>query len=289
MHPASIRLFLANGSPTGLRTAELSNWNGKGVTCPRSEFRDFLAREELEQPGIYLLTGVDPETDEPAIYIGEAEHLRKRLATGHKHVNQDFWNTITIFISQNDYMTKAHVKYIEGRLIVMARATGRAKLENSVSSGAKLSEADTAEMESFIEYMMQLLPVLGVTHFTPVRQPARKQAGTVERAEDTTLYYRIKQLTATGQRTEQGFVVYSGSEAVYELKPSCSNGIRELREKLIGNGVLKKTDSGYVFTADHEFGSPSTAGAIICGGSTNGLTAWKNASGVTLKALESED
>ena len=102
MRPASIRLFLANGSPTGLRTAELSNWNGKGVTCPRSEFKDFLAREELEQPGIYLLTGVDPVTDEPAIYIGEAEHLRKRLATGHKHVNQDFWNTITIFISQND-------------------------------------------------------------------------------------------------------------------------------------------------------------------------------------------
>ena len=89
MGTATIKMYLAHGDPKRLRTAELSNWTGKAVAGPRSEFEDVLVREESERSGIYLLTGTDPETGNPAIYIGEAENIRSRIKS---HVDKDFWN-----------------------------------------------------------------------------------------------------------------------------------------------------------------------------------------------------
>ncbi len=44
--------------------------------------------------------------------------------------------------------------------------------------------------------------------------------------------------------------------------------------------------AGLVFTEDLEVGSPSSAGGIVRGGSTNGLLQWKNSKGVQLKDIE---
>ena len=62
MPTATIKLFLVYGDPKRLRTAELSNWSGKAVAGPRSEVEGLLEREESQQPGVYLLTGSEPET-----------------------------------------------------------------------------------------------------------------------------------------------------------------------------------------------------------------------------------
>jgi hypothetical protein len=66
----TIKLFLVHGDPDGLRTAEISNWSGKAIAGPRSEIGNFLKREEVSSPGVYFLAGVDPETDQPSLYIG---------------------------------------------------------------------------------------------------------------------------------------------------------------------------------------------------------------------------
>lgn len=92
---ATIKLFLVHGSPNGLRTAELSNWSGKAVAAPRTEIPELLKREELDSPGFYLLTGVDPDTGDKAIYIGEAENVSNRLKG---HASKDFWNSVTVFV-----------------------------------------------------------------------------------------------------------------------------------------------------------------------------------------------
>jgi len=60
MATATIKIFLVHGDPKRLRTAELSNWTGKAVAGPRSEFDGVLAREESEKSGVYFLTGSDP-------------------------------------------------------------------------------------------------------------------------------------------------------------------------------------------------------------------------------------
>lgn len=79
MPSATIKIFLVHGDPKRLRTAELSNWTGKAVSGPRSEFDDVLAREESQNSGVYFLTGIDPETGNNTVYIGEAESIRGRV------------------------------------------------------------------------------------------------------------------------------------------------------------------------------------------------------------------
>lgn len=276
MQPATIKLFLVHGSPSGLRTAELSNWSGKAIAAPRTEISDLLKREELISPGFYLLTGVDPDSGDPAIYIGEAENVAKRLKG---HADKDFWNAVAVFVSKDDNLTKAHIRYLEGVLIQRAIDVGSSVVINAASSGAKLPESDAAEMNVFLEKCLQLLPVLGISVFNEVVDSASKK--------DDMLFCKIKGLTATGKRTANGFVVFSGSQAVLKNRPSAKR-VGEKRDQLVEKEVLVEKGGHLVFTKDVEFGSPSTAGSIVRGGNTNGLTNWKNAKGVQLKQLEAE-
>ncbi len=277
MQAATIKLFLVHGSPSGLRTAELSNWSGKAIAAPRTEISELVKREELSSPGFYLLTGVDPESGDRAIYIGEAENVGNRLKG---HAAKDFWNSATVFVSKDENLTKAHIRYVEGVLIEKANNNGNAVVMNCASSGAKLPESDAAEMDIFLEKCLQLLPVLGISDFNEK----------VDQASDSKelLYCKIKGLTATGKRTASGFVVFKGSQAVLEHRPSAKR-MRAKREQLIEKGLLQEQDNCLVFTKDVEFGSPSTAGSVVRGGNTNGLTNWKNSKGVQLKEIEANE
>ena len=275
MQAVTIKLFLVHGRPNGLRTAELSNWSGKAVAAPRTEISELLKREELLSPGFYLLTGVDPDSGDRAIYIGEAENVANRLKG---HASKDFWNAVTVFVSKDENLTKAHIRYLEGALIERANGSGSSIVMNAMSSGAKLPESDAAEMEVFLEKCLQLLPVLGIPDFN-------EKIDLVSESKNL-LYCKIKGLTATGKRTANGFLVFEGSQAVLDHRPSATR-MRDKREQLIEKGLLQVNGDHLVFSKDIEFGSPSTAGSIVRGGNTNGLLHWKNSKGIELKELES--
>lgn len=53
----SIRMFLADGTPEGLRLVEKSNWNGLAVMCSRAQYPEARGRDEFSRPGVYLLFG----------------------------------------------------------------------------------------------------------------------------------------------------------------------------------------------------------------------------------------
>ena len=278
MATATIKMYLAHGDPKRLRTAELSNWTGKAVAGPRSEFEEILAREESIRPGIYILTGTDPETGKPAIYIGEAENIRSRIKS---HVDKDFWNQATYFVSKDENLTKAHIRYLEGRLIDLSRTAERALVTNGQSSGARLPESDREDMEVFLEKMCQLLPVLGVDLLIPAPHaavPAR-----------AVLVCEMKGRKPRGYRTPNGFLVLKNSEAVAQERASIEKWPwpRNMRQSLKSDGILSEDGNRLVFTRNYEFASPSAAAAVIHGGHANGLTAWKTADGKTLKELES--
>ena len=148
MSSTTIKIFLVHGDPKRLRTAELSNWTGKAVAGPRSEFEGVIGREESGSSGVYFLTGNDPESGKPALYVGEAENIRDRVKA---HLEKDFWNQIVYFISKDENLTKAHIRYLEGKLIEQARQANRALVMNGQSSGAKLPESDREDMEVFLE------------------------------------------------------------------------------------------------------------------------------------------
>ena len=281
MPAATLKIFLAFGDPKRLRTAELSNWSGKAVAGPRSEFDTILEREESDNAGVYFLTGVDPKTDKRAIYIGEAECIKQRIKS---HTATEFWNHLVFFISKDENLTKAHIKYIEGRLIEIAKSANQFVVTNSQGSGSKLPESDREDMEVFLEKKQQILPVLGVEAFV---QPVSKEQRETKRE---LLSCRIKDILANGYLTPNGLVVLSGSEAVIQERASAKNypNVLAHRKRLIDDGCLLQQGNRYVFTADVEFSSPSAAAAVIHGGSANGLVSWKNEQGKSLKELESE-
>ena len=101
------------------------------------------------------------------------------------------------------------------------------------------------------------------------------------------MFCTIKGLKAKGKRTDSGFVVFAGSQAVLEHRPSARSA-KAKREELIAQGLLAESGDHLIFVRDFEFGSPSTAGSVVRGGNTNGLKAWKNSAGQTLRELEEQ-
>jgi len=281
MTSATIKLFLPLGAAKSLRTAEISNWTGKAVAAPRTELDELLDREELEKAGVYLLIGNDPQTNAPRAYIGEAEVIRDRLK---QHKTKEFWVSVIVFVSKDENLTKAHVRYLECRLLAEAAEINRFTLEQNQAGGAKLPESDREDMEVFLDRIRQLLPVLGCDILTPIAQPATKaQPGGV-------LYCRVKGAEARGQRTVNGFVVFHGSTAVLEERPGAGNYpyVIAKRKQLVAEGVLVEKEGFLLFTKDTEFSSPSAAAAAVHGGSANGLLVWKTEGGKTLKQLDEQ-
>lgn len=276
---ATIKLFLPRGDAKSLRTAEISNWTGKAVAAPRTELDDLLAREELEKTGVYILTGTDPATNMPRAYIGEAEVIRDRIR---QHKTKEFWVSAIVFVSKDENLTKAHVRYLESQLIKEAARINRVTLEQNESGGSRLPESDREDMEVFMARIRQVLPVLGSDLLTP-------KVGAAESVQaEGMLYCRIKDAEAKGQRTPNGFVVFSGSTAVRKERGSSEAYpyVLNRRRELLGEGLLVEKNGFLTFTKDTEFSSPSAAAAVVHGGSANGLTAWKNRAGRSLKELE---
>lgn len=229
---ATVRIFLAKGSPTSDRTAEISNWTGKAVAGSRSQIEYMLKRDEAAKPGVYFLAGVNPESGKDRVYIGEAEVIRSRIKG---HMNRDFWKTLVFFVSKDENLTKAHIKYLEGKLIETARSVGRFELENAQTSGSHLPESDAADMDVFLHRMEQLLPILGQEFLKPVVKNEMKS-----RKMDL-LFCEIKGLKATGRQTDNGFVVFKGSEAVLDERPSTQKYqyAANLRTTLKFDGVVR--------------------------------------------------
>jgi len=281
MTSATIKLFLPRADAKSLRTAEISNWTGKAIAAPRTELDDLLQRKELDQAGIYILSGADPLSGSPRAYIGEAEVIRDRLK---QHKTKEFWISAIVFVSKDENLTKAHVRYLESRLLIEAAQVGRFTLEQNQAGGSKLPESDREDMEVFLSRIRQLLPVLGSDLLIPIAQPAAKQQS------GGTLFCRMKGAEGRGHRTPNGFVVLQGSTAVLQERQSAKRWpyVIALRKQLIADGTLVQKDGFYRFTRDVEFSSPSAAAAVIEGGSANGLIEWRTKDGRVLKELDEQ-
>jgi hypothetical protein len=276
----TIKIFLIDGDPNGRMSCELSNWSGKAYKIPRIMIKECIDRDDLVNTGIYLLFGKNEEGKD-LVYIGEAEIVFKRLS---QHLNQkDFWNEAIVFISKDDNLNKAHIKYLENRLHNIALSTKRYELQNSViPTQSSISELDKAEMEEFIENIKLLVNTLGHKVFEAKRelQPQQKH--------DIFFIKAARGADAQGKPTSDGFVVFKGSKVAGTVVISMAPSFITLRETLIANGVLIEKGEYYEFAEDYIFSSPSTAAITVMGRSANGLTEWKQKDGKTLREFEKD-
>ncbi|MCR9132386.1 MAG: GIY-YIG nuclease family protein [bacterium] len=280
----TIKIFLVDGEPNGRMTCELSNWTGKALKIPRRKIKESSDRPELENTGVYILFGKSPSSDRKELaYIGEAEGIYKRL---NQHLSaKDFWNEALIFVSKDENLNKAHIKYLESRLHEIALKVNRYELENgNVPQRSNISEADQAEMEEFLDNIKLLVNTLGFKIFEELRKDQ-----SIEEQIKTTFYITAARgADAKGQMTNEGFVVLKGSKIANSITNSFPKNWITLRESLIEDRTIIESDNKMVFTKDYLFSSPSAAAAIVMGRSANGLTEWKLSDGRILKAVESD-
>lgn len=275
----NIRIFLHDGMPDGLRFVEKSNWTGHGIVCPRPRYSTAKALPEFHRTGVYLLVGPTADENLQKAYIGEGDPIRDRLDD--HHANKDFWTSVIAFTSKDSNLNKAHVQYLESRLISLAREAKRCTLDNGNTPALpSLSDADTAEVETFLDEMLLIFPLLGVTVFEkpPVPTPQERM-----------LHMKAKGATAKGYEASQGFVVFKGSTAVRETVPSIEKYLVTLRKRLIEQGILEVSGDHYVLTQDYTFDSPSMAAGVMAGRTANGRDEWKDESGRSLKDIQSAE
>lgn len=272
----SIRIFLPNGSPEGVRVIEKSNWSGQGVVCPRSMFSEAKSRVEFGKTGVYALVGPIAVAELPRIYIGEGDPVRPRLE---QHAaKKDFWTSLILFTSKDANLNKAHVQYLEARLVQLAQDAKRCELDNGNRPDLpSLSEAEEAEMEGFLDEMRLCFPVLGVTVF---ERPSALSPG------ERILSLKSKGIEARGYESVDGFVVMAGSQAVGIEVPSLPSSVAELRKSLVDKGVFKQTAGAYTSSEDYAFSSPSLAAAVFLARTANGRTEWRDQSGRTLREIQ---
>ena len=270
-----ITLFLIDGDPNGRVMCELSNWSGKAYKIPRNFVKKSDDRNDLNNTGVYLLFGKN-EIGNNLAYIGEAENIKQRLL---QHLgSKEFWNEAIIFVSKDDNLNKAHIKYLESRLYEIAKDADRYLIENSTKpTKSNISEPDQAEMEEFIDNLLLIVNTLGHKIFESIIS---------KKDSDSNNIFQIKQkgLFATGKPTSEGFVVFKDSVISNQLG-AVNASVISLREKYVSEGIIKEEGETAVLTKDVIFSSASLAACIVLGVSANGLITWK-CNGKSLKELQ---
>jgi len=293
MQGKSLELYFVDGNPDGMLTAEVFNWTGHVLMVPRTQLSEGLGREETRSTGVYILFGeIDGHT---TAYIGESEDVGTRVRN--HAARKDWWDKVIFVTTKGDSLHKAHVKYLESRLVETARKVGKINLENgNLPPLSSLSEAGRSNMESFLEFLFLVLPALRIDMFlektrpspTPETKPNTSPDPKQVIFETVSKKHKLK-ATAILQNGE--FIVQKGSQA----REAWAGDLTEktyywkLFDELVKSGILVKDGKKRVFSENYAFSSPSAAGAMVHGRSCKGPTEWKvQADGRTYREWETE-
>jgi hypothetical protein len=278
MSARTLELFFIDGKPDGMLTAEVFGWTGHILVAPRTRLPDALKRKESSYTGVYILLG--EKNEEPMAYIGEGENIANRIKTHDS--KKDWWTRAVLITSAANNLHKAHVQYLESKLVSEGIQAANIKFENGTNpSLPSLSEAAQANMEAFIDQLLMVLPAIRVDLFTSKAKPQKitRQAVSSSEQESPIFELTLKKegITATAILEDGEFVVQQGSLARGEYIGERSDRYSYWKQydKLVEQGILADKGGHKVFTVSYAFSSTSAAGAVCNGRSTAGPIAWK--------------
>ena len=268
----TIQIFLPDGNPRGMKIAEFTSRTIQAVFVPRAQLDFAFTRSELKNVGLYFLLGEAEGGNIPLLYIGESEDCTVRIKQHNKTI--DWWTGVVVCISKTTEFTKSHVKYLEWYCHEQANAAGRFKLYNStLPTKSHVSEPMQADLMDHFDTIRILIGTLGYPAFDRIQKP---------KSQDRLICIG-KNAKATGEYTEDGLIVFTGSIIKRFFSKASHGYIKAIRDRLIDDGVIKIADEETLsFTKDHVFPSPSQAAAVVLGRNANGWTAWKYQDGRTL-------
>jgi hypothetical protein len=260
-----------------------------------------MSRKEVSGTCVYLLLGEGADGS-VRCYIGESDDFPGRLRQHNS--NKDFWDRVVVVTSKDANLTKAHGRYLESRLISLARRAGRVVLDNATdppvpgcracprptprtwttSSDSCRSRCRFWESTrfAFLEKETQAVPPASRDALiSPVFRLRNKKVG----------------VDASAQQIDGEFTMLAGSTVVgswhgvgrADSTMRAYASYREKHEKLVADGSIRIDGAVGTLIKDVVFPSPSTAGAIALGRSCNGRTSWIADDGTTFGSWESRD
>lgn len=166
--PFTIRIFVPDGDPEGVRVIDRMNWTGRGIAFPREGWPSAKNRNDLESAGVYILGSDDQGRDNPTLYVGQSDNLTNRIERHAK--DKDFWEWGVAFISTNDGLNRAHITWLEHALIDLAHRADSSTVLNVIAPlEPTLTEAEKADTLGFLKEILQILPLVGLRAFEVAR------------------------------------------------------------------------------------------------------------------------
>lgn len=265
-------MFFVDGDPQGLLTAEVFGWTGHVIRIPRLRLKAGLDLPEAAHTGVYILLG---DADDARAYIGEAESVSARIRS--HDAQRDWWQTALLVTTSSDALHKAHVKFLESRMVEEAKKAGTFQLDNAnIPPRSSLNPAAISNMESFLDTVRMVLPALGISIFESGRVFREKKTTDIQ-PDDVIFELSTPKHGVTGRARPEGseFVVLEGSKGRSQWSGVPTGNYPELHAKLLQKGILVVRDGYAEFVEDYAFNSPTAAAVVLNGRSTNGRTAWK--------------
>jgi len=181
--PFTIRIFVPDGDPEGVRIIDRMNWTGLGIVFPRSKWQEVKQRSEFTRTGVYILVGYKGQDDDlPTLYIGQADGVKSRIESHYQ--SKDFWDWVIVFVSNSGGLNRAHVTWLEHALVDRATKTKRCHLDNgNIPQEPALTEAEKADTKGFLKEILQILPLVGLRAFEFAKPVATPMATTAEAAQ----------------------------------------------------------------------------------------------------------
>ena len=206
--PFTLKIFVADGDPEGIRIVDRMNWTGRGIVFPRTKCSDALKRDEFSRAGVYILSGYsetqDADDDRPTVYIGQTDVLRDRIQS--HLVGKTFWDKACVFLSTNEGLNRAHITWLEWALMKKASEAGRCHLDNgNEPSEPRLSESEKADTRAFLNEILQVLPVIGIPIFEKKVAAKIRGLATLKTASPAPLPPTEERDTIIVPAQEQGF------------------------------------------------------------------------------------
>jgi hypothetical protein len=273
----SLELFFIDGTPDGMLTATMFNWTGHVLMTPRIRLVEALKRKEAAFTGVYLLLGESLESSLTRGYIGESEDVADRIRN--HDATRDWWDQVVLITSSANSLNKAHVKFLESRLIEEAKRAGTMTLENIVTPARpSLSEAAEADMEQFIDHLLTVLPAIRVDGFL-VRSRGQQVIETAKNEPElkhtAQFQMRLNNGEVDAKATLDGgeFIVQPGSIGRANWI-GVDHNYKKLFDEVVKSGSYILEGGMRKFANAYAFSSPSAAGAVLSGRATAGPIAW---------------
>lgn len=291
----TLKIYVMGETPNSLRTVEIVNWTGMAFLGERQHLSAAKEREELAEPGIYLLLSESSEAGLTEIYIGETDDFTKRISDHSQ--SKDWWDRFIVFVNKDKNFTKAHVRYLERELFLLAsRSIANLKVMNTKEpGGASLAESDVSSMKEFLSNIQFVLETLGLSYFSSdPGEHKQEDKNTSEKQSVNGMSFYItlpKELSENGKPPLKAFMEVKNNVYILKAGSFLRKVAREsfsehdhsyfvLWKQIVESNAVEELENTQLVKTvrDIEFRAPSAAGSVVRARSTNGRTEWKRTS-----------